>query len=195
VSATDTAAAEKALAEKAAATKAATEAAAKKDAADRVVVQKLKASAIPAASTTTPLDYSKWDNLDSDTDSSPRSLSPIPRRGEEAEEEVQVAPKPEQINKKKAKKKKKKKSGVYTESDTKESALRSAVLDGDLAGLQRALDQMRGENSLAGGIEWSLNTQWRAFSSHPVLHWQAAYSCLKWSRLPATRGLIASASP
>ena len=115
---------------------------------------------------TTPLDYSKWDNLDSDTDSS-RSVSPVPRRGEEAEELVQVALKPEQVKKKKAKKKKKK-TGVYTDSDTKESALRSAVLEGDLAGLQRALDQMCASD--AGAIERSSHTQWRAFSPRPVPH-------------------------
>ena len=78
-----------------------------------------------------------------------------------------MAPKPEQVKKKKAKKKKKK-TGVYTDSDTKESALRSAVLEGDLVGLQIALDQMCGEKSLAGGIEWPSHTQWRAFSSRPV---------------------------
>ena len=109
---------------------------------------------IPAARATTPLDYSKWDNLASDSDSSPRSLSPVPRRGEPVEE-VQMAPKSEQVKKKKAKKKKKK-SGVSTDSGTSESALRSAVLEGDLAGMQRALDQI--PYASAGEIEWQLNT-------------------------------------
>jgi hypothetical protein len=108
---------------------------------------------IPAARATKPLDYSKWDNLASDSDSSPRSLSPVPRRGEPVEEEVQMAPKPEQVKKKKAKKKKKK-SGVYTDSGTSESALRSAVVEGDLAGLQRALDQI--PYAPGGEIEWPM---------------------------------------
>ena len=111
---------------------------------------------IPAARATTPLDYSKWDNLASDSDSPPRSLSPAPRRGEPVEEEVQMAPKPEQVKKKKAKKKKKK-SGVSTDSGTPESALRSAVIEGDLEGLQRALDQI--PYAPAGEIEWRLNTR------------------------------------
>ena len=67
-----------------------------------------------------------------------------------------MAPKPEQVKKKKAKKKKKKKSGVYTDSGTSESALRSAVVEGDLEGLQRALDQI--PYAPAGEIEWQLNT-------------------------------------
>ena len=82
---------------------------------------------------------------------------------------MQAAPKPEQVKKKKAKKKKKK-TGVYTDSDAKESALRSAVLEGDLAGLQRALDQMCGEKSHAGAIERPSHTQWRAFSPRVVPH-------------------------
>ena len=98
-----------------------------------------------------------------------------------------MAPKPEQVKKKKAKKKKKN-TGVYTDSDTKESALRSAVLEGDLAGLQRALDQMCHEKSVAGAIERSSHTHCRAFSPRPAPHRQVTYSCLKWSRLPAARG-------
>ena len=126
-------------------------------------VKKKKAKMeIPAARATTPLDYSKWDNLDSDSDSSPRSLSPAPRRGEPVEEEVQMAQKPEQVKKKKAKKKKKK-SGVSTDSGNSESALRSAVLEGDLAGLQRALDQI--PYAPAGEIEHLLV---RIISSHPL---------------------------
>ena len=66
-----------------------------------------------------------------------------------------MAPKPEQVKKKKAKKKKKK-SGVSTDSGTSESALRSAVIEGDLEGLQRALDQI--PYAPAGEIEWQLNT-------------------------------------
>ena len=64
-----------------------------------------------------------------------------------------MAPKPEQVKKKKAKKKKKK-SGVYTDSGTSESALRSAVVEGDLAGLQRALDQI--PYAPGGEIEWPM---------------------------------------
>ena len=67
-----------------------------------------------------------------------------------------MAPKSEQVKKKKAKKKKKK-SGVSTDSGTSESALRSAVLEGDLAGMQRALDQI--PCAPAGEIEWQLNTR------------------------------------
>ena len=142
-----------AAAKKAAAEKAAAKEAAAKEAVDRAVAaRQATVAAIPEGPRTTPLSYSKWDNFNSDTDSS-RSPSPVLRRDEEA----RVAPKSEPVTKKKAKKKKKKKSALYgvTDSSTMDDALRSAMHEGDPAGLQRALDQWSNDGRI--GEWWPFN--------------------------------------